>query len=279
LPTRLRPRAVAPEHPRVYDPRFDDTRELTQLAHWAASEHDSAFTWFEPPELEAADRAADRVVPGMIVDGTAIEATAIEATAINGTAIEATAINGTAIEATAISGTAMNGTVLDAPVADDARAALPVAPVSAVPEKTAQEKTAPENPASGNPEPENPEPSDLVPATPALPAAPVPNRGGLTRRQPGGHLPKFGADQPCIERSRTDQPTTPERAPAIRGELTRRVPGTHLDRSLRTDHVSPQLATYGTQPRDPAAERAELESFVAGVARATGAASDARANQ
>jgi hypothetical protein len=120
-------------------------------------------------------------------------------------------------------------------------------------------------------------------ALPSIPAAPTPvdrpeqtkkptptlTRGGLTRRDPGGHLPAFGMD-PAV---------TSDKPAKSRGGLTRRAPGTHLDRSLRGDHASPQLATHSTQTRDPAAERAELDSFVAGVARATDAPSDAPANQ
>jgi signal transduction histidine kinase len=208
------PRGAGPRPPRTYDPGLDDTRELVQLADWAASER-AAFTWFEPHELEArAGRA-----PGAVVDGTVVD--------------------------------------------DDAPAA-PAAPAPG------------EAPANGD-----------VSANgegPANPAVPLLTRGGLTRRKPGGHLPAFGMEEPATGRNRRDRPradqsTTPERAPAIRGALTRREPGTHLERSLRVEHTSPRLTSQSSPARDPDAERAELESFVAGVARAAGASKDAGANQ
>jgi signal transduction histidine kinase len=259
-PSPAGPRTAAPQPPRGYDPRLDETRELVQLAHWAVSEHNNSFTWFEPHELEA--RAS--LVSSAIVDGTVMNGTVMNGTVMNGTAMNGTAMNGTAMDA-----------VLDAVVVDDdAPAALASAPASAVPENPVPETRVPEKRV----------PETRVPDTRAVPAAPALTRGGLTRREPGGHLPAFGMDQPRIEQPgieqpRTDQSDTPVLASSMRGGLTRRVPGTHIDGALRVDQASPRLATHSTQSRDPAAERAELDSFVAGVARATGASSDARANQ
>ncbi|GAA1814184.1 nitrate- and nitrite sensing domain-containing protein [Planosporangium flavigriseum] len=205
-PSPTRPRSAAPRPPRVYDPGFDDTRELAQLADWAASERAGSFTWFAPHELEAPRGAV-------------------------------------------VTGTAVNGVVMDAEVMEEHEpAALPSEP--AVPEQVAPER----------------------------PAAPALTRGGLIRRQPGDHLPSFVMDEPRTEQPDRKRSTIPEQASTMRGELTRRVPGAHLDRSLRVDHASPRPAVHSTQTRDPVGERAELESFVAGVARATGAASDTRAN-
>jgi signal transduction histidine kinase len=161
------------------------------------------------------------------------------------------AIHGAVVNGAVVNGVIVNGAVMDGAVVDDVQAALPAAPAPSVQEISVQEE----------------------------PAAPALTRGGLTRRQPGGHLPAFEMDQPRADQSRADQPTAPERPSSTRGGLMRRVPGTHLDRSLRINHASPQLATQGTQTRDPNAERAELDSFVAGVARAKGAPSDAPANQ
>jgi hypothetical protein len=154
--------------------------------------------------------------------------------------------NGAVMNGAVMNGAAMNGVVMD-----DVQAALPSAPASSAQEESVQERSLQENSA-----------------------APALTRGGLIRRQPGGHLPAFDMNQ-----SPADQSTAPERPPSTRGGLSRRVPGTHLDRSLRVSHASPQLATQSTQTRDPRAERAELDSFVAGVARAMGGPSDAPANQ
>jgi signal transduction histidine kinase len=162
---------------------------------------------------------------------------------------DGTVMDGTVMDGTVMDGAVMDGTVMDGAVVDDAPAALPSA--AAVAEQPVIQR----------------------------PAAPALTRGGLTRRQPGGHLPAFDMDQSRTDRLRTGPPTTPERQSSSRGGLMRRVPGTHLDRSLRIDHASPKPATQGTQARDPDAERAELDSFVAGVARATAVPSDAPANQ
>ncbi|GII20897.1 histidine kinase [Planosporangium mesophilum] len=137
-----------------------------------------------------------------------------------------------------------------------------------------------------------------LPSVPAAPAAPTPvlTRSGLTRRQPGGHLPAFATvdgatDHSVMDHSVMDHKVTDhsvidhdtensaDQPPPSHGGLTRRVPGSHLDRTLCGDHTSPPSATGRTQSRDPLAERAELDSFVAGVARAVGTRSDAPAHQ
>jgi signal transduction histidine kinase len=216
------------QRPRAYDPGFDETRELAQLADWAASENDESFTWFEPHELEATASATSSA----ILDGAILNSPA------------------------------PGDAVVEAAVVGEVPAALPAgsdAPVRAETAPTVQEKPASE---------EKPAVQEK-PTIEEKPASSVLTRGGLTRRKPGGHLPTFDTDQP----NTTDQPAS------TRGGLTRRVPGTHLDRSLYSDRTSPQLATHSTQTRNPTAERAELDSFVAGVARATGVPSDVPANQ
>jgi hypothetical protein len=48
---------------------------------------------------------------------------------------------------------------------------------------------------------------------------------------------------------------------------------------LHADGEPSPTATHGAQLRDPDAERAELDSFIAGVARAVAAPTDAATNQ
>jgi signal transduction histidine kinase len=62
-----------------------------------------------------------------------------------------------------------------------------------------------------------------------------------------------------------------------RSGLTRRVPGSHLDHTLRSDDAPrrEQASTPRKPARDPDAERAALDSFTAGLARAQQASTDA----
>ena len=64
-------------------------------------------------------------------------------------------------------------------------------------------------------------------------------------------------------------------APEIRGGLTRRVPGTHLASNLRGGPPpAPVPAPAGHAGRDPEAERAQLDDFMAGLARGSVAPSE-----
>ncbi|HEV7897859.1 MAG TPA: ATP-binding protein [Planosporangium sp.] len=256
-PQRPRAHDLRAHDLRAYDPGGDETRELVQLADWAASERDSSFTWFEPQELEAtASAVSTEILDGAIVHGRIIDDTMTDDAVTDGGASSGLSVR----------------PGLPIPVA------LPSVPTSPSVLTSPSMPTSPSMRAA-----------PTVPPPPPVPAAPILTRGGLTRREPGGHLPAFGMDAGTdagadggtdggTDRG-TDRPTTPEQPSSTRGGLTRRVPGTHLDRSLRGDHASPQLATQRTQTRDPAAERAELDSFVAGVARAVESPSDAPANQ
>jgi anti-sigma regulatory factor (Ser/Thr protein kinase) len=156
------------------------------------------------------------------------------------------------------------------------------------------------------------------------PGPPGTTRHGLTRREPGWHLPSFGleqtsrADWPTVARDpdteqsemedfargiqrvgngngngngtepRPEQPAPADPPPAdqvrpspadapppapvrprpvsapSRGGLTRRVPGAQLDHALRADDGP----AAHPPARNPEAERAALESFLAGLARA-----------
>ncbi|NJC70760.1 sensor histidine kinase [Planosporangium thailandense] len=179
---------------------------------------------------------------------------------ISGTVVDATVVDTTATGASVTDATTVGPDVVDVSVIDEDAPAGPTA--------------LPATPAGPHPEPA---PARHTPE-PASSTTPASTRSGLTRRQPGGHLPAFGMDLSGTEQPRADAAAASERAPAARGSLTRRVPGTHLDRSLRGDGTSDRSAP-GAQPRDPDAERAELDSFVAGVARAAGASRGVGANQ
>jgi signal transduction histidine kinase len=130
--------------------------------------------------------------------------------------------------------------------------------------------------------------ANAYPPAPARPAAPpsVPipppkpdlTDGGLIRRQPGEHVGMFDSDLP--ERGsnvgQAGSSTLPgwadlaEPLPAaqatqeIRNGLVRRVPGTHIAPSIRDAAPEPTASRPG---RDPEAERAALEGFLAGFAR------------
>jgi signal transduction histidine kinase len=151
-------------------------------------------------------------------------------------------------------------------------------------------------PPGGPPTPTRDGPPTRSPAGP-----PAPTRDGLARREPGGHLPAFDLDPaeggraaggravpggPGVRGGFVSPGGPDDRdgfgdpgGAAARGGLTRREPGTHLDRSLHADGEPSPTATHGAQLRDPDAERAELDSFIAGVARAVAAPTDAATNQ
>jgi hypothetical protein len=61
--------------------------------------------------------------------------------------------------------------------------------------------------------------------------------------------------------------------PEVRGGLTRRVPGTHMASNLRSapPPAPVMLPTVPPPVRDPEAERAQLDDFMAGLARGNGA--------
>jgi hypothetical protein len=118
----------------------------------------------------------------------------------------------------------------------------------------------------------------------SVPGVPIP--GG---RIPGGPAPDHAIQGNGASARPADTaghsgahaaPTDP--GPPRRGGLTRRVPGAQLDSSLRNDeptrHDDDVPPTDRPHTRNPDAERAALDSFLAGLARAEQAPHDAPAN-
>jgi hypothetical protein len=116
-----------------------------------------------------------------------------------------------------------------------------------------------------------------------VPGVPIP--GG---RVPGGPAPDHAiqgngaSPRPADAAGQTGAHTAaPEPGPTRRGGLTRRVPGAQLDSSLRDDEPTRHddvPPTDRSHTRNPDAERAALDSFLAGLARAEQAPHDAPAN-
>jgi len=140
----------------------------------------------------------------------------------------------------------------------------------------------------------------LTPAVPAIPSVPGTfpwfsritqerdRKGGLSRRVPGAQLPSAAVRAPDISRTQHDAhdavaarttmdalqtalaraESTTAPPPGGPAPLTRRTPGANLAPGLRDTTPGAAVRRHTPSPRDPEAERAAFDGFVAGLAEA-----------